>query len=146
MKRIFLLIFTAPLHVPLAPLQTTDSSPKCRAGVPATHPYFATSQKTTIFWDGSAGSPGDHANPPPVLPVLFIARRNLARQRSRRGLALIPLPIAPIGINGEAPPPTKPRGTRSNGINPVFSGANCLNLCHFDKGYPKASPCFPCPI
>jgi len=39
-------------------------------------------QETTEFWDSSSGSPGDHADPAPVLSVLFAVTRNFVRQRS----------------------------------------------------------------
>jgi len=68
----------------------TGSNPvaQVESGIPAAVPtpsHLSDSRKATEFWESSAGSPGDHANPPPVLPVLFVARRNLARQRSWSG-------------------------------------------------------------
>jgi hypothetical protein len=52
-----------------------------RTTVPSPHACCEMRRKTTVSWDSSAESPGNHANPLPALPILFIARRNLARQR-----------------------------------------------------------------
>jgi hypothetical protein len=43
--------------------------------------YSDACQNTTVIWEESAGSPGDHANPSWALPVRFIAASNLVRQR-----------------------------------------------------------------
>jgi hypothetical protein len=46
-----------------------------------TYSQARTLQKSTVFWDSSAESPGGHANPPPALPTLFVAASNRVRQR-----------------------------------------------------------------